>query len=43
MAQGDPSKVGEARKAFLWGVAGVAVIVMAFSMITFVRLLIGGL
>ncbi len=36
-AQGDPTKVAEARKAVIWGMAGVAVIVISFSIITLVR------
>ncbi|MBX4200788.1 hypothetical protein KW786_01525 [Candidatus Parcubacteria bacterium] len=36
-SQGDPTKISEARRAVLWGLAGVAVIVMSFSIITLVR------
>lgn len=39
-AGGDPEKVGTARKAFLWGVAGVVVGILAFSIITFVEALL---
>ncbi|MBU4204628.1 hypothetical protein KKE19_00100 [Patescibacteria group bacterium] len=39
-AGGDPEKVGTARKAFIWGVAGVIVGILAFSIITFVEALL---
>jgi hypothetical protein len=35
-ASGNPEKVAQARMAFLWGVAGVVVGVLAFTMITVV-------
>ena len=41
-AQGDPGKVGEARQSVIWGAAGVAVILLAFSIITLIRTTIGG-
>ncbi len=41
-AQGDPGKVAEARQSIIWGSAGVAVILLAFSMITLIRITIGG-
>jgi hypothetical protein len=40
-AGGDPAKVGEARMAFIWGVAGVVVAVIAFSIVGIVQNLIG--
>lgn len=36
-AQGDPDKVQKARSAFLWGVAGVVVGIIAFTIITVVK------
>jgi len=42
VAQGDPGKVATARLAVIWGMAGVTVILLAFSIITIVRLTIGG-
>ena len=32
-AMGDPAKISKARGAFLWGVAGVAVGIVAYSII----------
>jgi len=40
-ASGDPSKVAEARRAVLWGVIGVAVGLLAFSIPFVVKVLIG--
>jgi lysylphosphatidylglycerol synthetase-like protein (DUF2156 family) len=37
LAQGDPTKVADARRAVLWGVGGVIVIVLSFSVISFVN------
>lgn len=39
-AQGDPEKVGSARMAFIWGVAGVIVGLIAFSIIAIVSTLV---
>ena len=36
-AQGDPSKVARARQAVIWGVVGVFVILLAFSIIFIVQ------
>ena len=36
-AQGNPEKVQAARSAFLWGIAGVVVGIIAFSIIAIVR------
>ena len=36
-AQGSAEKVQQARSAFLWGVAGVVVGIIAFTIITLVR------
>ncbi len=36
-AQGKPDDIATARKALIWGIAGVAIILMAFSMIAIVR------
>lgn len=35
-SQGSPEKVAQARSAFLWGVAGVVVAIIAFTIITVV-------
>lgn len=35
-AQGDPDKVQKARGAFMWGIAGVVVGILAFSIIAIV-------
>ena len=37
-AKGDPSKVSEANKSLVWGVAGATVIVLAWSVIAVVKL-----
>jgi len=36
-AQGDPEKVKSARNAFIWGVVGVVVAIMAYSIISIVE------
>ncbi len=36
-AQGSAEKVQQARQAFMWGVAGVVVGILAFTIITLVR------
>ena len=36
-AQGEPSKIGEARKMVLWGIIGVIVILISFSIIQIVK------
>lgn len=36
-AQGSPEKVQSARSAFLWGVAGVVIGILAYSIITIVQ------
>lgn len=35
-AQGDPEKVGTARSAFIWGVAGIVVAIVAYSILAIV-------
>jgi len=40
-AQGDPSKVQEATRAVVYGIIGVAVVILAFSIIAIVRLTLG--
>src|SRR5438270_866371 len=40
-AQGDPTKVAQARSAVIWGVVGVAVAVLAFSIPFVVRNVLG--
>ncbi|OGZ78142.1 MAG: hypothetical protein A2358_02215 [Candidatus Staskawiczbacteria bacterium RIFOXYB1_FULL_37_44] len=40
-AQGDPSKISTARQAFLWGVVGVIVGIIAYSIITVVGSIFG--
>lgn len=39
-AQGDPSKIQTARASFLWGVAGVVVGIVAFSIVTIISKLL---
>jgi len=39
-AGGDPEKITAARNAFLWGVAGVIVGILAFSIVTFIEALL---
>ena len=39
-AQGDPAKIKTARSAFIWGIAGVVVGIMAFSIVAFVAKII---
>jgi len=36
-AQGDPEKVKSARNAFLWGVVGIVVAIIAYSIVTIVE------
>ena len=40
-AQGDLSKVAEARQAVIWGLVGVAVVILAWSVILVIRNQIG--
>lgn len=40
-AQGDPDKVGKARSAFMWGVAGVIVGIIAYSILAITGALLG--
>jgi hypothetical protein len=40
-AQGDPTKVSEATRAVIYGVAGVAVIILSFSVLAIVRTTLG--
>jgi len=40
-AQGDPSKISEARLAVIWGTVGTTVIVLAWSMVTIMRVEFG--
>ena len=40
-AQGDPSKLGEARLAVIWGLAGAAVIALAWSIVSIVKNQVG--
>ncbi len=40
-AQGDPTKLADARHAVVWGLVGAAVIVLAWSVIAVVRIQIG--
>jgi hypothetical protein len=42
VAQGDAAKISQARQSLIWGTAGVAIILLAFSIITIVRFTIGG-
>lgn len=36
-AQGNPQQLAEARTALIWGIAGVVVIILAYSIISIVR------
>jgi len=40
-AQGEPEKLKTARSAFLWGVAGVIVAILAFTVISIVKNALG--
>jgi len=40
-SQGDPEKVATARSAFIWGVAGVVVAVIAYSIVVVVASVMG--
>jgi len=40
-AQGDPTKVATARNAFLWGVVGIVVGIIAFSIVQIVGTAVG--
>ena len=37
IAQGDPSKIKTAQQAVIWGVVGIIVILLAFSIITIIQ------
>lgn len=41
-SQGDPEKVKTARTAVLWGIVGIVVAIIAFSIVLIVRNTIGG-
>ena len=41
-AQGDPEKVQAARSAFIWGIAGVVVAIIAYSIIAIVTSALSG-
>lgn len=41
-AMGDPGKVSTARNAFLWGVVGIIVAILAFSITSIIKKAIGG-
>ena len=41
-ANGQPEKITTARTALLWGIMGIAVGVLAFSITTIVRVAVGG-
>lgn len=40
-AQGDPGHLGQARQAVIWGLVGTLIIILAWSMLAFVRNQIG--
>ncbi len=40
-AAGSPEKIQQARQAFLWGIAGVVVAIIAYSALTLVGSLLG--
>jgi len=40
-AQGDPNKVGEARNAVIWGIGGVIVVILAYSILVVMRVTLG--
>ena len=40
-AQGDPGKVAEANKAVIWGIGGIIVIILAFSILVVMRVTLG--
>ena len=40
-AQGEPGKLGTARQSVIWGSAGIVVIILAWSIMTVIRLQIG--
>jgi hypothetical protein len=39
---GDPGKIKTARDAFLWGVVGIIVAILAFSITTIIKTSVGG-
>lgn len=41
LSSGDPGKVKTAKDAFLWGVVGIVVAIIAFSILSIVRRAIG--
>jgi len=41
-SQGDPGKVGDAKKAFLWGIVGILVILGTYTIIQTVNYAVGG-
>lgn len=40
-AFGDPTKLTKARSAFIWGIAGVFVAILAYGIVSLIRTLIG--
>lgn len=42
MSQGDPTKLGDAKKAFLWGLVGIVVILGTYTIIATVANPLGG-
>lgn len=41
-ASGDPEKVQKARSAFMWGIVGVVVAILAFTIITLTTSIVNG-
>ncbi|MEK7603758.1 MAG: hypothetical protein AAB461_01395 [Patescibacteria group bacterium] len=42
MSQGDPTKLGDAKKSFLWGLVGIIVILGTYTIIATVANALGG-
>ncbi len=42
VAAGNPEKIAQARMALLWGIVGIAVGVLAFSITAIVKMTVGG-
>ena len=36
-AQGDPAKIGQGRQAIIWGVVGIVVLILAYSILFIVK------
>lgn len=40
-ASGDPTKIDKAKKAVIWGVVGIAVGILGYSAVSFIKMVLG--